>query len=123
MIGPVDCLTTSKSGERAGAGAADAAGELAGAFASCFEHPVKIAVADATRVAYPKLLRVMAAGAFGSGLVPQVEQPPVPQLPHELSAAGLITTSDLIIAVPLWTQESICVSSINSSALDATFIP
>jgi len=107
MIGPFDCLTTSKSGERAGGGAADFAGEMAGAFASCFEHPVRIALAEATRVAYPKLLRVMAAGALGSGLVPQVEQPPEAQLPHELSAAGLITTSDLIIAVPLWTRDSI----------------
>ena len=111
MIGPFDCWTTAKSGESAGVAGADAAGALV----SCFEHPVRSAPAEATSVAYPKPLRVMTVGAFGSGVGPQLEQPPEEHVPQELLVSELITTSDFVIAVPFPLNEATSAASRRTS--------
>ena len=58
-------------------------------------------------MAYPKSLRVMATGAFGSGAGPQVEHPPEEQVPQEPLVAESITTSDFVIAVPFPLDEAV----------------
>src|SRR5882724_12120254 len=96
MIGPFDCWTTARSGDRAGA-----AGVASTAFSvdvSC-EHPISSVLTDAARTARPKSLRlkVVRTSLFGASVV-HVPQVVVWQLPHPL-AGLLITLSNVSIGI------------------------
>lgn len=97
MIGPFELLTTARSGERAGAGAAAWAVVSAGCFD---EHPVSRAPMDAAKTPLPKSLRVSTDGAslfFATG--PHVPQLVVWQSPQVLPMLP-ITLNEFCIGNP-----------------------
>src|SRR5215471_7998691 len=104
MIGPLDSLTTSSSGERVtacpeGAGVAD--GWEACSAGCDFEHPARRAPADATKAEIPKSLRVRLTGAapeLGTG--PQVPHPVVLQPPHALPESEITFNNSPISQLP-----------------------
>src|SRR6266850_3998499 len=96
MIGPFDCWTTARSGDRAGgAGAASTALSVD----ALSEHPTSSVLTDAARIPRPKSLRLKVGrtSLLGASAV-HVPQPVVWQLPHPL-AGLLITLSNLSIDI------------------------
>src|ERR1700751_5945454 len=93
MIGPFDCCTTARSGDRPGAAGAACTVVSAGSFV---EHPVSTAPMEATRTVFPQSLRVITDGASLFDTGPHVPQLVVWQSPHVLPKLP-ITLSKLCI--------------------------
>src|SRR5690349_8856918 len=104
MMGPLDSLTTSRSGERP-AGCAAGAGAVAGWEAwsvGCdFEHPARRTPADAAKAENPKSLRLrLTCTELVLGAGPQVPHPVVLQPPHAPPESEITFNSSPINQLP-----------------------